>query len=207
MSALSGVATVPGVTACALFDEAGARVEVHSVDRTVDGEALTAAMRSLVDAMTLMGAPAGQAAEIYGETERGWILGRRLGGLFILVMGQGAVRASLLEVALAILSARLRPSRGHGRRAAVPTSQREAPTGAPVGVPTVRELVRVLEARSGESARATVKRELQALGESPRTLTRERFAQLVDRLALRLPSPSDQDGFRQAALALVQAER
>lgn len=203
MSALAGVGAVPGVTACALFDESGAPVEVHAAGREVDGEAMTAAMRALVEGMGLMGAPVGQAAEIYGETGTGWILGRRLGGLFILVLGEGQVRASLLEVALAILSARLRPSRGHGRRAAVATSQREPPGGGPVGVPALREVVRLLEARAGESARGHVKSELKALGESPRTLSRELFPQLVERLARYLPSPSDQERFRRAALEVI----
>lgn|GEM_PF-2780545 len=203
MSAVAGVAAVPGVTACVLYDEAGHRVDARSIERGGAGGSLDDAAKALARAMTIMGkgTPPGG---IFARSGDGWILSRRMGGFTLLVTGRGAPRTAMLDVALAVLAARMQPARGHGRRVSVPTAQMSPDRGAPVGLTVLKELMVLLAHHIGaNSARAVFKRELAALGESPHTVTRELYPYLVERLALRIPDPGAQGVFRRDARDLV----
>lgn len=199
MSAVAGIASVPGVTACVLFDEAGQRVDVRTLDPLGASEALDHTMRRLTAAMQAM-AKSHPPTGLFARTDLGWMLARRIGGFSLLVVGRGAPRTAMLDVALAVLASRLQPARGHGRRVSLPTAQMTPDRGAPVGLTLLKELLALLVRHVGDaSARTTLKRELAALGESPHTVTRELFPYLVERLALRIPDPAAQTAFRREA--------
>ena len=203
MSAVAGIASVPGVTACVLYDETGHRVDARSLDPLGGGANLDEAMRALLSAMGEMGR-SGVPNGLFARTTRGWMLARRMGGFSLLVIGNGTPRTGLLDVALAVLASRLQPARGHGRRVSVPTSQMTPDRGAPVGLALLKELLGLLAQRVGPtSARGILKRELATLGESPHTVTRELFPYLVERLALRIPDPAAQTAFRRDARTLL----
>ena len=207
MSATAGLAAVPGVTAVVLFDERGARLEGSATDRPSDDPALDRAAHALADAMAAMAHGAGVASGLFARTSEGWMLLRRVASYTLLVTGRGTPRAAMLEVALAMLAARLQPARAHGRRVAAATIPMTPERGPAVGLPTMKALLGLLEDALGATARDALRDEVNALGASPHTLTRDAWPTLVDRLARRIGAVAEQQAFREDALSLLTAAR
>ena len=202
---------VNGVTGAALFNSSGACV-AHKLSPPYEPILLVEAvqeLRSATEMFTYLDDAPFQG--FVARLDSGVVVSRQSGDWMVLVLGSPALKTAMLNVALSVVTLKLKQVGSPAAMAGAASGSRpsvsmslgsmgssgsgaEAPPDA-VGTTVMRALLKELSKQLGPFAKVILKQELGRMGLSARTVGRRHYDDLVKVLAKKIPEGEKKEQF------------